>query len=324
MRPSAFGTGLLIVALVSTPGCGVESFQCSQHANCEIDGVGGSCEANGYCSFPDPACDSGRRYGEHAGDMLGKLCVPVDDATEGTGIPPGSASAVPMPGVTSGASGVGSTDGGSSDGSIPGFDSGVVDTTDTTGGDTNEGAGCDSDEFDALGSRWNNWNSELPVVARDGLAVYDLGGQLAFNGLHSVEYDDFRESTLRAEVVQIFDPGSYSQFEVGVTNEDGSWVYAFVGQGRIGLVERTPDSHVVLVDAPAPPFGDRLYLTLELHDGQMRAIGTADEEAPIVLPWYRAPMWIADSTIMLDGSAFEAGGEGVVRVDRFEVCETSL
>jgi cysteine-rich repeat protein len=43
--------------------------------------VSGTCEATGWCSFPDPACDSGARYGDHAGGSLAGECVPPSDAS---------------------------------------------------------------------------------------------------------------------------------------------------------------------------------------------------------------------------------------------------
>jgi hypothetical protein len=47
----------------------------------------GRCQRNGYCSFDDPACPSGQRYGEHAGDGLAGVCVDeVDDPTPTSGI----------------------------------------------------------------------------------------------------------------------------------------------------------------------------------------------------------------------------------------------
>jgi hypothetical protein len=44
---------------------------------CSIDGEcsGGTCEANGFCSFSDASCASGRRYGSFAGNGLGEVCV---------------------------------------------------------------------------------------------------------------------------------------------------------------------------------------------------------------------------------------------------------
>lgn len=54
-------------------------FACSDDAQCN-DGV---CQLDvGYCSFPDPTCDSGQRYGDYAGDGLAKECVGDDGESE--------------------------------------------------------------------------------------------------------------------------------------------------------------------------------------------------------------------------------------------------
>ncbi|MBV1861383.1 MAG: hypothetical protein KUG77_23390 [Nannocystaceae bacterium] len=80
-------------------GCSQETFFCDTPEDCASAGGGGVCESTGYCSFPDPACDTDRRYGDLAPSGLAGTCVPQ---TQGTGSSSGSAS-------TSGAS-IGSTD----------------------------------------------------------------------------------------------------------------------------------------------------------------------------------------------------------------------
>src|SRR5689334_15609303 len=55
------------------------AFTCDESSQC---GPSGQCEANHLCSFPDPSCESGRRYGEAAGS-LSNTCVgdePIDAA----------------------------------------------------------------------------------------------------------------------------------------------------------------------------------------------------------------------------------------------------
>jgi Regulator of Chromosome Condensation (RCC1) repeat protein len=56
------------------------AFHCNDSRACVNGGVQGSCEASGWCSFPDAACGSGRRYGEFAGGGLGRQCVGVADS----------------------------------------------------------------------------------------------------------------------------------------------------------------------------------------------------------------------------------------------------
>ncbi len=56
-------------------GCGSgPTYVCSQDGQC---GAQGLCESNGSCSFPDAACESGRRFGEFT--PSGDDCVPVGD-----------------------------------------------------------------------------------------------------------------------------------------------------------------------------------------------------------------------------------------------------
>jgi hypothetical protein len=60
---------LVGVAACSPYGGGV--FHCERDDQCS---GGGTCEADGLCSFPDPQCDSGRRYGDLSGPASNK-CV---------------------------------------------------------------------------------------------------------------------------------------------------------------------------------------------------------------------------------------------------------
>ncbi len=104
------GLAALAIALVAG-GCGASVFQCSDTADC-AGPSGGVCEASGFCSFPDGACDSGRRYGKYASAALASACVEPDvdgpmhatgsgsGATSGSG-PMGSTSIEPRPGSTS-------------------------------------------------------------------------------------------------------------------------------------------------------------------------------------------------------------------------------
>jgi hypothetical protein len=67
-----------VLALGAACGCKVGAFTCADDSQCDDGGAAGMCEATGGCSFPDPTCASGRRYGNHAPDGLGGTCV-VDD-----------------------------------------------------------------------------------------------------------------------------------------------------------------------------------------------------------------------------------------------------
>lgn len=59
------------------------------------NGIAGLCQSNNYCSFPDPGCDSGQRYAEHAPSGFAEECVPptVAGTDADTEMPEGSGSA---------------------------------------------------------------------------------------------------------------------------------------------------------------------------------------------------------------------------------------
>ncbi len=75
---------IVVTALAGTLGCGgAEVFACRQSADC-AGREGGVCEPDGWCSFPDDGCASGRRYGRWVGDDLAQTCVPADVADTGS------------------------------------------------------------------------------------------------------------------------------------------------------------------------------------------------------------------------------------------------
>jgi len=65
------GLGLLVAAC--SPA---DEFPCDADAQCLDHGIAGVCQEPGWCSFPDDACPSGQRFGDHAGDGLARTCVP--------------------------------------------------------------------------------------------------------------------------------------------------------------------------------------------------------------------------------------------------------
>jgi alpha-tubulin suppressor-like RCC1 family protein len=68
----------VVVVVVSALGCGSHSpYECTGSDQCIDRGVQGTCESQGYCSFPDPACPSGERFEPNAGDGLAGMCVGV-------------------------------------------------------------------------------------------------------------------------------------------------------------------------------------------------------------------------------------------------------
>jgi hypothetical protein len=76
---------LALVAAIAGAGCLKNAaFSCEQDVDCARAGETGVCESTGSCSFVDPACPGGRRYGELSG-ALANQCVgggTPDDATQ--------------------------------------------------------------------------------------------------------------------------------------------------------------------------------------------------------------------------------------------------
>lgn len=79
---AGFAGGLTLAA------CRIGAFHCEDVDDCGSDGT---CEASGFCSFPDGACPSGQRYGEHAGDGLAGACVDELGTSSGPDTTQGSA-----------------------------------------------------------------------------------------------------------------------------------------------------------------------------------------------------------------------------------------
>lgn len=73
-------SSLLLASMLGGCMSGGE-FTCADDQACAGVGPGARCEANGWCSYEDEACGEGRRYGDHAGDGLGGLCVGEEPAT---------------------------------------------------------------------------------------------------------------------------------------------------------------------------------------------------------------------------------------------------
>lgn len=79
--------GALIGACVD-----LQAYVCSADAQCNA-GAQGWCEDAGYCSYPDPECPSGRRYGELAAGLSG-VCTGAfepGESSESSGTSAGSA-----------------------------------------------------------------------------------------------------------------------------------------------------------------------------------------------------------------------------------------
>lgn len=71
-----------LLVVLPLAGCRNPEFHCSDDEQCELQGDAGECHV-GYCSFSDPDCESGQRFGAHAGPLSGQ-CLDVDASTSDT------------------------------------------------------------------------------------------------------------------------------------------------------------------------------------------------------------------------------------------------
>jgi hypothetical protein len=71
-------TSWLALLAISSACRVVEVFPCERDDQCAAEGDPGRCEAEGFCSFADSGCPSGRRYDELAGSGLASTCVDDD------------------------------------------------------------------------------------------------------------------------------------------------------------------------------------------------------------------------------------------------------
>jgi C-type mannose receptor len=97
--------GLVFVAASAATGCLKDmTYQCTSPDQCVRDGAQGRCESNGLCSFSDPSCSTGQRFGNYAGSHANQCVggnngmVDAHGKIDGTGCPSGFAA---LPGVPS-------------------------------------------------------------------------------------------------------------------------------------------------------------------------------------------------------------------------------
>ena len=89
--------GRALVALVAlvTGGCvKLDSFACAQSSECQNGDLLGTCEPAGLCSFPDPMCPSGKKYGELAGEQSGQCVGDGGSSSSGASSPTSSTTSV--------------------------------------------------------------------------------------------------------------------------------------------------------------------------------------------------------------------------------------
>jgi hypothetical protein len=162
-------------------GCKADSFACSDASQCQLDALAGYCEADGYCSFDDSSCDSGRRYGDLAGSGVAGECVAVDDgpttgaATSGGATTSASTlgTSATMPGDTSAETTLGVATSDATTDDTTGSAGSTSSTSDTSGMMVTEvwGDAPGSDHPGTLQDTWFNLNDEVHA-GEDELRLY--------------------------------------------------------------------------------------------------------------------------------------------------------
>lgn len=181
----------------------------------------GTCEADGFCSFEDPTCPSGRRYGGHSGSV-GSSCVPLtpgettgDSSTNGSrgsSSEGGSVTTTFDPSTTTGASssGIDGLTSGAETGGTAGQGTTLATTMDTestaagsssetgasttTSTTTGPGPSCGSpflDEFeDATLPGWQTTKDAGSVGVVAGELQFDVdGGSTAYSNVFGGPFD---------------------------------------------------------------------------------------------------------------------------------------
>ncbi|MCC6750014.1 MAG: hypothetical protein IT371_20280 [Deltaproteobacteria bacterium] len=127
--PGASPTGLSALLLACGAalfaGCpaSLPSRTCTDGTQCKRGSELGLCEATGYCGFIDPACPSGRRYGELSGVLTNQCVESVTDGGSGK-FGDTRAGGADLYGFIPGADAAALGDGGAQDG-LPPVDRGV-------------------------------------------------------------------------------------------------------------------------------------------------------------------------------------------------------
>lgn len=87
-------TLLFLAVLAGTAGClRTTEFKCTTDGDCTATGA--VCEPTGYCSFVDPACTDGRRYGEYSGSYANQCVGGMANPDGGVDTPDGSPGGCP-------------------------------------------------------------------------------------------------------------------------------------------------------------------------------------------------------------------------------------
>lgn len=233
------------------------AFECRGDGQCRLDSFDGFCEPNGFCSFSDLSCDSGRRYSSLSGEVA-NICVPVEQAGSGSsGDPlPGSLTTSLTGTSTAGELGTFSTTEQTSTTLVPTLGSTAGSTTtgssaeaSSSSSTTDEPSGCVivfEDEFDGstVDPAWNFIaNGAWPRTLSDSQLIYSVGTHSAYTGLRMAVPAAYT-GTFSVTVTDVPNQGQQQQLAMGIFGpgqefyEDRHYLHiAGNGELQFGTVE---------------------------------------------------------------------------------------
>jgi len=294
----------VLVGVASTPAssCVGSAFACLESADCSDGAMAGTCEPTGWCSFDDPDCESGARYGEHAGGGLAGQCVDPAGTTTDASTSLGSASSTTATttdattsSTTEPATTTTTTDDTTDDTGIPACGDGDLDPSELCDdGNTTPGDGC----------------SETCVPSGSVIWERQIPGDV---GAHGDTLDRFSNGDLAVGFAVELDDGALP----GVWRLDAAgevvWTWTFVDTGWT-------DAYTWGLDVAALEDGDHVLVGVDGIDGQQPIVGAAMLDAEGALEWddfvvgarlYGAALQSTGQGYFV-GIDIESGGEGVL------------
>jgi hypothetical protein len=318
-----------VIALsgLALPGCGDRAFVCLDSSECG----NGTCEANGYCGFPDDGCPSGQRFGAHAPSSIANDCVDPTVPAEGTG--EGSTSGAGTATLTS-------LDGSVGESATSTLESSAITTAETSSNGETSAPTSDADtaslddaprsdlpaELDCLVEDFDDgtidgfspWTTGPELLVADGVLEIALVSGPAAAGLDSPSMG-FVERTLEVTLVAVPSQVEGPQVLFGIT-ADGVDVLVLHEVGVLAVRYQDAESFMNLIEVE--PYDGATRLRAWSHDGAIgfeRRPADGGEWEPL---WSDvAPFELADSHAYVVASTWEATRmPGSARFDDLSEC----
>lgn len=329
----------MVAGVLLSAGCQSDAvFECQSDDQCVSSGAPGMCQPSGYCSFADPECASGFRYGDSAAPGLAGQCVePVGGGSTGMG-PTSNTTMLPATTSTTGTTtavtttepeSTGQPDGSSGTSSEDSSsEGGASSDASSSGGASSSSSGdpiCPEfvDEFNNGAVEENPWQwsqASPPIISEPGEALrfaideghqgfgfiempgVDIANGYAVAHLTSLPQDDSAQFLLRAF------PGSGG----------GSIALALTGGTELSI--RNDDAFVDSVNFPAAP--DELWMEFYFEGAMVSFAYSFDGDDFIFMQTIPVPGDYSLADVSLMGGAFSPTTTPLhfIEVDDFEFC----